>query len=112
MRNIGIVDLASGKHLQIEAYVDYEDAVSWSPDSQWIAYGDRRRTNFRVLKFYSLQTGKSYVMTDGIGDAHNPSFSKDGRYPFFLGSTNVGPTRATMDLSALPWANEVTWGNL
>jgi len=109
MRNIGIVDLASGKHLQIEAYVDYEDAVSWSPDSQWIAYGDRRRTNFRVLKLYSLQTGKSYVITDGIGDAYNPSFSKDGHSLFFLGSTNVGPTRATMDLSALPWANEVTW---
>jgi len=109
MRNIGVVTVATGKHLQIEAYIDYDDAIAWSPDGKWIAYGDRRRTNFRVLKLYSLETNKTYAVTDGIGDACNPAFSKDGNLLFFLGSTNVGPTRAIMDLSALPFLNEVTW---
>jgi tricorn protease len=109
MRNIGVVTVATGKHLQIEAYIDYDDAIAWSPDGKWIAYGDRRRTNFRVLKLYSLETNKTYAVTDGIGDAYNPAFSKEGNFLFFLGSTNVGPTRAVMDLSALPFVNEVTW---
>ena len=109
MRHIGIVTVATGKHVQIDAYVDYDDAVVWSPDSKWMAYGDRKPTNFRVLKLYSLDTGKSYNVTDGLGDIFNPAFSKDGDLLFFFGSTNVGPVRATGDLSALSFANEVTW---
>jgi len=109
MRNIGIVDIAKGKHLKIESYIDYEDVIAWSPDSKWIAYGDRKPTLFRVLKLYSFDNNRSYCVTDGIGDAFNPTFSKDGNCLFFLGSTNIGPIRATMDLSALPFVNEATW---
>jgi tricorn protease len=65
-------------------------APSWSPDSKWITYLKLEENGFDAVYLYSLESGKSTAVTDGMGDAGNPAFSADGKYLFFPGSTNSG----------------------
>ena len=62
----------------------------WSPDSKWISYLKLQENGFDAVYLYSLESGKSTPVTDGMGDAGNPTFSADGKYLFFPGSTNSG----------------------
>src|SRR6202040_286467 len=41
---------------------------------------------------YSLDTGKVSQVTDGMSDAKNPVFDKDGKYLYFTASTDSGPS--------------------
>ncbi|WP_343703651.1 PDZ domain-containing protein [Chitinophaga sp.] len=71
-------------------------APAWSPDSKWISYIKLQENGFDAVYLYSLESGKSARITDGMGDVGNPTFSADGKYLFFPGSTNSG-----MSLSGL-----------
>lgn len=76
-------------------------ALSWSPDSRWIAYA-RDLTNLNHAIFlHSVSENKSYQLTDGMGDAAWPVFADSGRYLYFAVSTDVGPTLGAGDLSAI-----------
>jgi len=65
------------------------DAV-WSPDSRWVAYSKSLDSHLRAIFAYSLETGRSVRLTDGLSDAVAPAFDAGGRYLFFLASTNYG----------------------
>ncbi|WP_119079685.1 S41 family peptidase [Chitinophaga alhagiae] len=65
-------------------------APVWSPDSKWISYIKLQENGFDAVYLYSIETGKSTQVTDGMGDVGNPTFSADGKYLFFPGSTNSG----------------------
>ena len=43
-----------------------------------------------AIHLYSTVDGKSTQVTDGLSDATNPVFDKDGKYLFFTASTNSG----------------------
>ena len=63
---------------------------AWSPDSRWLAY-TRRLKNFMSAVFvHSIADGKNHQITDGMSDARNPVFDKDGKYLFFTASTDSG----------------------
>ena len=64
--------------------------ASWSPDSKWLAY-EKTLTNFMGAIFlYSLETGKSVQVTDGMSEARYPAFDADGKYLYFAASTDSG----------------------
>lgn len=63
---------------------------AWSPDSQWIAYSKVLPNQLSAIHLYSLASGKSSQMTDGMSDATNPVFDRDGKYLYFTASTNSG----------------------
>ncbi|HUA62019.1 MAG TPA: PDZ domain-containing protein [Verrucomicrobiae bacterium] len=65
-------------------------AGAWSPDSKWIAYSKVLPNELSAIHLYSLAEGKSTQVTDGLSDATNPVFDKDGKYLFFTASTNSG----------------------
>lgn len=75
---------------------------AWSPDSRWIAYTKLLRNNMRAVFVYSLDSGKSTQITDGMSDAEYPAFDRSGKYLYFTASTNAGPTQAPLDMSSLP----------
>ncbi|MDQ6760060.1 MAG: PDZ domain-containing protein [Acidobacteriota bacterium] len=73
---------------------------AWSPDSRWIAYTKLLKNHLRALFVYSLQTGKSSQISDGMSDAEYANFDKNGKYLYFTASTNLGLTTAWLDMSS------------
>ncbi len=102
--NVWYVELASGKPVKIDT--DYYDAPmrtldpSWSPDSQWIAYTRRLPSNLRAVFLYSLETGKSRQVTDGMSDAATAVFDASGKYLYFTASTDAIPIATWFNLSS------------
>jgi tricorn protease len=64
----------------------------WSPDSKWLAYSTRLTNYLGAIQAYSLVSGKVTQITDGMSDAKNPVFDKDGKYLYFTASTDSGPS--------------------
>src|SRR5579863_6459515 len=54
----------------------------------------------RAVFVYSLATGKSTQITDGMSDARSAVWDKNGKYLYFTASTNSGPTTAWLDMSS------------
>jgi tricorn protease len=72
----------------------------WSPDSKWIAYTKLLKNHLRALFLYSIETGKSHQVSDGMSDAEFAKFDKNGKYLYFTASTNLGLTTAWLDMSS------------
>ncbi len=108
-RRLWYVDITTRKQTRIDCRTGCSDIYVWSPDSRWLAYGDMHSTLFRSLKLHSLEPDETTSVTDGMGDAYSPAFSHDGKYLFFLGSTDVGQVNTGLDLSTVAHQNEVTW---
>jgi tricorn protease len=72
----------------------------WAPDSQWIAYTKMLPSHLRAVFVYSLDSGKSTQITDGLSDAEFAAFDKGGKYLYFTASTDIGPTTGWLDLSS------------
>jgi tricorn protease len=73
---------------------------TWSPDNKWIAYSKQLPSGQHAVFVYSLDQSKSFQVTDGMSDALNPSFDKNGKYLYFTASTNVALTTAGLDMSS------------
>ncbi len=80
--------------------------VSWSPDSQWIAYTRDLENQLFAIFFYSLATHTSTQITDGMSNAAHPAFDPEGKVLYFAASTNNGPSDAGIDLSSLDRATD------
>ena len=74
---------------------------SWSPDSKWIAYTRDLDNTLNAVFLYSLENHKFSQVTDGMSDASSAAFDANGKYLYFLASTDDGPSRAGIDLSSL-----------
>jgi len=102
--NVWYVDLDKGTPVKIDSDV-YETPEltmdpSWSPDSEWIAYTKLMNNHMHAVFLYSLATGKTTQVTDGMSDARYAVWDKDGKYLYFTASTNSGPTTAWLDMSS------------
>src|SRR5215469_5504713 len=62
---------------------DFDD-LSWSPDSQWLAYVETANNTFRQIKVLNLASGTIHVLTSDRYDSGNPSWSSDGKWMYFL----------------------------
>ena len=104
-KNLWSIDVASGKATKID--VDsYPDPVrqfdaTWSPDSRWIAYSKNLPSRLRAIFVYSLADQKAYQLTDGLADSISPAFDLNGKYLYFLASTNYGPSTGWLEMSSL-----------
>ncbi len=104
-RNLYILDISSGNIAKIDAdelYVPgpFRDmAGDWSPDSKWLAYTKVTGTQYKRIYLYSTDQKKSTALTDGLSDASEPKFDREGKYLFFLASTDAGPVINWFDQS-------------
>jgi tricorn protease len=73
-------------------------AFSWSPDSRWLAYSRNLMNRLTAIFVYSLESGHTHQVTDGMSDAAFPQFSDSGQYLYFAASTDSGPASG-LDLS-------------
>ncbi len=104
-RSLYVLDVASGTTTKISQQPiytpgTYDDANhAWSPDSKWLAYARLTPTQLRQLFLYGVDTKQSYPLTDGLSDATTPVFDPNGKYLYFLASTNAGPTQDWFSLA-------------
>ena len=100
------VDVSTPEAKPVLVDSDYYEAPdhslnpAWAPDNRWIAYTKQLPSHMRAVFVYSLETGKSTQISDGMSDARYPVFDKDGKYLYFTASTNIGPTQGWLDLSS------------
>ena len=99
-------DLAAGYSTSKAAVIDkavVDDGdydASWSPDSKWLAYTQSVSNRFHALFLYSIASGKSTQITDGMSDVRFPAFDRGGKYLYFTESTNYGTSTSGLDMSS------------
>jgi len=100
--NLWDVEAGSGKVTKIDSDTMYslDRDIAWSGDSKWIAFTKFLPNHFHAIAVYSLDTGNSTQITDGMSDARYPAFDRDGQYLYFTASTNYGPTISGLDMSS------------
>lgn len=75
--------------------------AGWSPDSKWITYTRDLPNDLKAVFLYSLDSHTTTQVTDGMSDAASAAFDPNGKYLYFLASTDDGPSNAGIDLSSL-----------
>ena len=74
--------------------------AAWSPDSRWVVYSKSQPSHMRAIFLYSMATGKSVQITEGLADAISPAFDASGKYLYFLASTNYAQKSGWLDMSS------------
>ena len=72
----------------------------WSPDSKWVAYASRLRSMYHAIFISNAETGESKQVTDGLADAVWPVFDANGKYLWFLASTDFGLRSQWLDMTS------------
>ncbi|MDQ6787013.1 MAG: PDZ domain-containing protein [Acidobacteriota bacterium] len=102
--NLWYVDIDKGATVKVDTNT-FENPyqvvdADWSPDNKWIVYTKQLRNHLCAAFVYSLDTGKSSQITDGLSDVRYPAFDKSGKYIYFTASTDTGPTTGWLDMSS------------
>lgn len=81
-----LYDKTSGKSLIIDEndFSGFRVPVSWSHDSKWIAYVNSADNRNMIIKLYSINEKKSYVVSTERLDSYNPRFSPDGKWLYYI----------------------------
>lgn len=96
--NLYAFDLQKKRSQKLDSSARREDfAVSFSPDSRYLAYTVAGANYFSQIKLFDFNSNSSTQITDGLSHASDPAFSQD--YLFFTASVNTGPSQVGLDLS-------------
>ncbi|WP_317196457.1 S41 family peptidase [Robertkochia flava] len=101
---IWIANVATGKVSAVDAdrYAHPNRSMNpvWSPDGKYIAYAKQLESHFKAIFAYSLDAGKAMQLTDGMADCISPVWDANGKYLYFLGSTDYGLNTGWLDMSS------------
>ncbi len=70
---------------------DFDD-LSWSPDSQWLAYTETADNTFDQIKVLNVASGAIEALTSDRYNSGNPVWSMDGKWLYFLSDRNLQST--------------------
>jgi tricorn protease len=91
--NLWYLDIEAGKPILVDTNPFDQAGMSpvWSPDSRWIAYSRQLDSTLGAVFVYGLEDKTAHQLTDGLSDAGSPAFDKNGKYLYFMASTDDGP---------------------
>lgn len=102
---IRVINVATGEMTVADIGGSAQDRGSmhpeWSPDSKWLAYAKSFPNNFRRVVVWSVTDGKTHVLTDALASATDPVWDHNGKWLYFLASTDLGLTSGWADLGGL-----------
>lgn len=93
--NVWYIDIDTAKSIKVDTSPYDDDPPSslvWSPDGKWLAYSRQLKNYLNAVFLYSLDSGKSHQITDGMSDSRHVAFDKGGKYLYLTASTDIGPT--------------------
>jgi tricorn protease len=103
-RNLWVADVASGRVRKIdnEGFAHPQRIIypEWSPDSKWITYTKRLHSQYAAVFVYSVETGETHQITDGMSNSWEPVWDKGGKYIYFLSSTNYALNIGWLDMTS------------
>ena len=67
-----------------QSMVDDFSDLTWSPDSQWLAYVEAATNTFAQIKVLNIKTGAIQAITSDHYNSVNPTWSSDGKWLYFL----------------------------
>ena len=73
---------------------------AWSSDSKWIAYARSMPNHLHAIFLYSVDSGQSTQVTSAMGESSHPAFDREGKYLYFIASTNAGATSDGLDMTS------------
>ncbi|HKM53549.1 MAG TPA: S41 family peptidase, partial [Isosphaeraceae bacterium] len=71
------------KRIAQSMVADFED-LTWSPDSQWLAYVEAATNTFTQIKLLNTKTADIHALTSDRYNSYNPAWSADGKWLYFL----------------------------
>ncbi len=102
--NLWVLDVGTGEQTLVDtdqfAHPQRTIDPVWSPDSNWIAYAKRLDSQFHAIMVYSLDDGSIHQVTDGLSDCISPAWDRNGKYLYFLGSTDYALNTGWLDMSS------------
>jgi tricorn protease len=104
--NTWILDTTNGKLTAVgdkNIYGGFSNTaydVSWSPDSKWLAYTRSLPNHLHAIFLHEVETGKSTQITSAMGESTNPAFDREGKYLYFISSTNAGAASDGLDMTS------------
>ena len=104
--NIYLLDTTSGKLTTVgdkNVYGGFSNEnfdIAWSPDSKWIAYPRSMKNHLHAIFLYSVDSGQSTQITSEMGESTEPAFDRDGKYLYFIDSTNAGAASDGLDMTS------------
>ena len=102
--NVCYVDLDKGAPVHIDTDTYAGPAAldpAWSPDSRWIAYTRKLKSHLHAVYVYSVEQNKTFQITDGMSDAADAAFDKEGKYLYFTASTDTALSSGWLDMSSI-----------
>jgi tricorn protease len=101
---VRVVDVANGTITVADTGGASTDRGSmkpvWSPDSKWLAYAKSYPNQFRRVVVWSLADGSRRALTDALASAAEPVWDANGRWLYFLASTDLGVQSGWADLGS------------
>lgn len=98
------LDVESGKQTKIvEPKYGLSRGVklsSWSPDNKWITYAIDTPARIAQVFVYNLEEAKAYPITDGLSESTEPAFDANGKYLYFLSSSDTAMSKHGFSQSA------------
>ena len=110
--NVWVMDVASGeaKIVGNDPWMVPQRTLhpTWSPDSKHVAFASRLNSLYRAIFVANVETGERTQITDGLADAMYPVWDANGKYLWFLASTNFGLRSQWLDMTS--YDRQVTFG--
>jgi len=101
---IRVVNLTSGTIAVADTGGSQTDLGSmepvWSPDSKWLAYAKSYPNQFRRVVVWSLADASRHALTDALASAGEPAWDANGKWLYFLASTDLGLQSGWADLGS------------
>jgi tricorn protease len=98
------IDLRNGEltHVDTDRFAHPNRSMNpvWSPDSNWITYVRLLDNQFKAVFVHNISTGENHQLTDGLADAIDPQWDENGKYLYFLASTDFGLNTGWLDMSS------------
>lgn len=86
------VDIQTKKVTDVAQAEEWEFSdYNWSPDSKWITYSKPEVESMSKIYIFSVESGKTFEVTDGWYTSTKPVFSSDGKYLFFVSDRDFNP---------------------
>jgi len=91
-RSLTVVDKAVFEPMDIGPNAKPISDFAWSPDSRWLAYSKMNADLLSQVWIYSLESGQTRCVSDGLFSDFGPVFARDGEHLFLVSNRRFDPT--------------------